>query len=57
MELSVDACKACVMQIAEGGDANFLMSDIVREYVLRVLDLDFVEHLPMLNYHYDVAHA
>lgn len=55
MELSVDACKACIMIGVEIDRASFLMGDMLREYMVRVLYADFVERLPLLNHHNDIS--
>ena len=54
MELSVDACKACVMMGVDTDRAPFLMGDMLREYMVRILYADFVERLPLLNHHNDI---
>jgi hypothetical protein len=54
MPLAVDACKACVRQVAEARDHNMTKVVVIREYVNRVLDADFFEHLPLLSHHHNV---
>ncbi|HUN06262.1 MAG TPA: hypothetical protein PLQ56_06660 [Aggregatilineales bacterium] len=53
--LAVDACKSYVMRIAEDNHREMDVVTLLRTYVLRVLEADFYERLPLLNHRNDVT--
>jgi len=53
--LAVDACKEYVMRVCDGTSEELTFISVIRGYVSRVLQADFLEHLPLLNHHNDVA--
>ncbi|MCB9437331.1 MAG: hypothetical protein H6673_10125 [Anaerolineales bacterium] len=53
--LAVDACKWCVIEAIHGNSDAISEVVVVREYINRVIDADFFEHLPLLNHHNDIS--
>lgn len=51
--LAIDACKEYVMQVCDGVSPQPTPVSVIRNYVMRVLDADFYEHLPLLSHHND----
>lgn len=55
--LATDACKEYVMRVCDGTGSDLTFVSVIREYVSRVLQADFYEHLPLLNHYNDVSPA
>ena len=49
--LAMEACKEYLLEMNAGAITEVMPTDVLRNYVSRVLLADFWEHLPLLNYH------
>jgi hypothetical protein len=49
--LAIDACKEYVMQVRDDMSPQPTAVTVIKNYVIRVLDADFFQHLPLLSHH------